>query len=219
MANETFEGLGADYENASICTSGEKPAELIPGAYILGLKTAHMETLDSGKRKLVLYFDICEGEYTGYYNALYEYEKKFDNQSEGKKAKWKGTLDIWMPDKKDGEELYKSSMSRFKAAITAINSSNPGKPEINPKVKFGSADFMNKIVGGAFGEVEWYFDGRSGWKTKCRWLADAGKVRDGKVTIPNKLQNKNRIKDEEEMDASPDMSDYEEIISDGDLPF
>lgn len=224
--NENFEGFGADfandYTNAQDYVPGEKPGALPPGAYVLEIKTAHMESTQSGKRYLALYFDIAEGECEGYYQAVWEYEKKYDKPEEGKKAKWKGVFKIWMPNKADGEDKYKSSMSRFKGAITAINNSNPTKPPINPAVSFGSADFMKKLVGGAFGEKEWEYEGRTGWKTECRWLADADKVREGKVNTPEKLPLKDKpapAANSNSNNGDGDLSDYAEIISDGGLPF
>lgn len=220
--NEIFEGFGADfatdYNNADVIVPGEKPGTLPPGAYVLEIKGAHMEQTMNGKKYLALYFDIAEGECAGYYQAMWEYEKKWDNPATGKKAKWKGIFKIWLPSKADGDEKYKSSMSRFKGCITAINQSNQTKPAIDPAVHFGSADFINKFVGGAFGEKEWEYNGKTGWKTECRWLADVEKVREGNINTPEKLPLKEKPAPAIS-NSSDDLSEYSDIISDGSLPF
>ena len=216
--NEIFGGFGADYDNASVNT-GNAPQKIEPGAYVLQIKTAHLETVGEGKKKIVLYFDIAEGDYAGYYAALYAYEKGFDNPEKGKKAKWKGTFDIWWPDREADDDKYKSAMSRLKAAITCINESNPTRPPINPAVSFGSADFINKYVGGAFGAVEWYWEGKTGWTTKCRWLAKLDDVRAGKVTTPEPKENENKTSVAAPATPEADLSGYKEIINDGDVPF
>ena len=219
--NENFNWLGAefanDYANADTIAPGEKPGALPPGAYVLEIKTAHMEQTRNDKKYLALYFDIAEGECAGYYQAMWEYEKKFDNPEKGKKAKWRGVFKIWMPCKDDGGEKYNSSMSRFKGCITAINTSNQTKPPINPAVSFGSADFIGKLVGGAFGEKEWEYDGRTGWKTECRWLADVEKVRDNKVKTPERLPLKDKPTTVESTNTDS-FAEYEQL-SDGDMPF
>jgi hypothetical protein len=216
-----FEGFGADfakdYDDAKAIAYGDKPGALPAGTYILEIKNAKMRDTQNGKRYLALLFDIAEGECEGYYHALFEYEKKFDSAEEDKKAKWKGIFKIWMPDKADGEEKYKSAMSRLKAAITAINTSNQTKPPITPANGWGEEDFKGKLVGGAFGEKEWEYLGRTGWKTECRWLADIEKVREGKVNTPEKLPLKS--KPETKKEDNEDLSGYSDIISENDLPF
>lgn len=215
MAN--FECFGADYDDAKAIAYGDKPGTLPAGAYVLKIKNAKMRDTKNGNRYLALLFDIAEGECEGYYRALFDYEKKFDSVEEDKKAKWKGIFRIWMPNKEDDVERYKSSMSRLKAAITAINNSNQTKPPINPAKGWGEEDFKDKLVGGAFGEVEWEYLGRTGWKTECRWLADIEKVREDKVNTPEKKPLKNKPQNIEE--ENDDLSGYKDIISEDDLPF
>lgn len=209
-----FEALGNVYETAEVsATSNAKPEEPKPGAYILLIKGAKKETTSDGKNKIVIGFDIAEGEYAGYYQALYSYESGFDKPEEGKKAKWKGTFDIWWPDKNDPAH-FNASVSRLKAAITCINNSNPTRPPINPAVGLNLADFKGRYVGGAFGKVEWYFNGNSGWKVKVRWLASVDDVRAEKVKTPPDKPNPNKPA----ITETVDISAYETIADDG-MPF
>lgn len=218
MNNETFAGFGEAYTNAH-AESGTKPEAIIPGAYVGKILSAHLEQTSKGKKYIRVYFDIAEGDFEGYYDALYKYASQYDKPEEGKKAKWGGVFDIWWPNPADGEDRFNSSMFRLKAAVACINNSNPTKPPINPAVGFGTADFIGKYIGLAMGSVEWEFAGRSGWKAKCRYFCNADDVREGKAKTPAPKPLNKGVPPVQPVQPSNVLAEYNDILSDGSLPF
>lgn len=222
---EFLEGIKG-YNDVEITEIGNKPKDIVPGAYVLKIKQAKIERYSASSIAIKLMFDIAEGEYKGYYDELYKYNK---SGQYAEQAKWKGTLKIWYPTESDDPENYKKSVANLKRAITAINDSNSGK-KIDPEKGINLDDFKNKIVGGAFGFVDWSMDGRTGTKCECRWLVSAEKARSGDVAIPkhkglkgaeplSETDNKQESTVSEPLQQGGDLGDFAEIISDGDIPF
>lgn len=212
--SEVFDGFGTDYETARASTGGGKPDGLLPGGYVLRIIGAKMNQTRSGKKKLDLAFDICEGIADGYYRQLHDYQLQFD-----KDAKWKGVFTLWWPDKNGDKELYERNLSAFKAAVTAINDSN--QQPIDVQHKFTSDDFRGKLVGGVFGEVEWEFNGSYGWRTECRWLRSVDAIRSEQFGgIPKRKPHPSHQNATPPANAAlGDISEFAEILSDSDIPF
>lgn len=219
---EFLEGIEG-YNDVEINT-GNKPKELIPGAYVLKITNAKVERFSASKAAIKVMFDIDEGEFKGYFGKLYEYNCSGQYKEQ---AKWKGVFNIWLPQSGVDEEQHKKDIASFKRAITAINDSNPQK--IDPSQRFSTDSFKGKKVGGAFGLVDWEWDGKSGTRCECRWLVGADRVRSGDVETPahKGLKGAAPVSATAPAQATSDntaseqltgMEDFE-VISDGDIPF
>lgn len=217
---EFLEGIEG-YNEVEITEIGSKPKDIEPGAYVLKIKAAKLEryTKNGGGMAIRLAFDIVEGEFSGYYQALYDYNK---SGQYAESAKWKGTFSIWVPVKKDDQEQYKKDVASFKRAITAINDSNPGKP-IDPSKKLSLDEFKGKLVGGAFGLVDWEYNGKEGTRCECRWLVGVDRVHAGSVDTPKHkgirgAEPKAYTAAASTGSAADDLS-VVEILSDDEVPF
>lgn len=220
---EFLEGIKG-YNEVEVTEPGNKPKEITPGAYVLKIAGAKLERYSADKIAIKLRFDIAEGEFKDYYKALYDYNKsgQFADQ-----AKWKGTFSIWYPTSNSDPEKYKREVSSFKRAITAINDSNNGK-KIDPENGISLDEFKGKMVGGAFGLVDWEYEGKEGTRCECRWLVRVERVKAGDVETP-KHKGVNGAAPKQESDHTAggsekpvetgDLSDFEEIISDSEIPF
>lgn len=213
---EFLEGIEG-YNDVEINT-GSKPKEPVPGGYVLKIISAKIARYSADSVAIKLAFDIDEGEYKGYYGKLYEYNK---SGKYAESAKWKGTFNIFYPTSSDPDKK-KQETSSFKRAITAFNDSN--KKQIDPSKRFSLDEFKGKLVGGAFGLTDWEWEGKSGTNCSCRWLVGVDHVRAGEVEIPkHKGVNGATPKAEDSANNASAQnsisSDFEEIISDGDIPF
>lgn len=221
---EFLEGIKG-YSEVDVTEIGSKPKEIVPGGYVLRIANAKTEHRDANTVIIKLMFDIEEGEYKGYYKALYDYNK---SGQYAEQAKWKGILNIWYPVDNGDPERFKKDVANFKRTITAINDSNPGKKAINPESKFSTDDFKGKLVGGAFGLVDWEYNGKSGTRCECRWFVGIDHIKAGDFQIPNHkpMKGKEPMSQTETAPATTNpapaqsiSNDFEEILSDGDIPF
>lgn len=214
---EFLEGI-EDFDEVEVQEHAEKPAEPVPGGYILKIIGAKLERYsNSNSVAIKIAFDIDEGDYKGYYKKLNDYNKSFDE-----KAKWKGTFNVWYPNKADEPDLYNKSMQNFKRAITAINDSNPTKIDVTKK--FSMDAFKGKKVGAAFGLSDWEYYGKTGTKCECRWFASVDRVKSGEMPIPKHKGLKGaapitQTAADDTANTDSVFGDFEEILSDGEVPF
>lgn len=186
-----------NYENTQVISTQER---LPAGGYVLKIMGVEIVTTDYGER-LVLSFDVAEGEYKDYYADNYR------NQT-GEDKRWKGNYRISIP-KDDGSEDDEKTKRRFKTNIALIEESNNGF-----HWDWDENKLKGKQVGGIFRNKEYCFNGKSGFFTECAWLTSVEKIRDGKFTVPaDKLLNASQKQAASFNPESPD------IISDEDLPF
>lgn len=213
---EFLEGIEG-YNEVEVTEFGDKPEDIKPGAYVLKIMNAKIERYSADSVAVKLAFDIAEGEFKGYFAKLYEYNK---SGQYAENAKWKGTFNIFYPTSSDPERK-KQQTSTFKRAITAINDSNTQK--IDPAKKFSLDAFKGKLVGAAFGTVDHEWNGNNWTRCECRWLVSVDKVRSGEVDTPKHKGLKGAATTTAQTEtASADSSlssDFEEIISDGEVPF
>jgi hypothetical protein len=142
---------------------------LPPGGYICRIIEAREEQTMTGKNKLVLVFDICEGERKEFY------KRRFDSDSR-KDKKWQGTYHQLTNDSNGA--AYANPF--LKGLIKAIEQSN------NFEFDWNINSFKGKIFGGVFGEEEYTKrDGTIGISVKCKYINAADKIRDGKFTVPS----------------------------------
>lgn len=95
-----------------------KDSKKLPkGAYICRIISAKVDQNEYGQR-LIIAFDIDEGEYAGFYQEKYD-----ANNNEDKK--WTGVIRLVLP-KEDGSEDDAWRVRQFNTAMVALEDSNPG---------------------------------------------------------------------------------------------
>lgn len=172
--------------------------EILPaGGYVCEIKSAKEETLSWGSR-LVIAFDVCEGEYAGFY------KRDFDNNTNENK-KWRGVYRVSIP-KDDGSEQDGWTKRTFGNFIWAIQESNSGYAW-----NWDEKTLKGKKLGIIIREEEWEIDGRTGWTTKAAGSISVDDCRSGKFRMLKPKPLKNRPVSEV---SAPDT-----VEDESDLPF
>ena len=154
-----------DYDNAAIAT-GQDSSQLPKGGYICKIVSCKAETVNN-KDRLVVAFDIAEGEYAGYY------KQKFDADTRAEK-KWRGTYRVFVQ-KNDG-----STNPFFKGFITSVEASNKGYI-----FNWDESTLNDKLFGGLF-SIEEYIGSDLNVRstTRCNMAVSTETVKLGKYTLP-----------------------------------
>lgn len=156
-----------DYDQAKKEAQQTASAKLPAGAYVCKIKEVRYESSDNGDR-IVLAFDITEGEYKDFFQKQFE-----ANTNEDKK--WKGRVNIFVP-KDDGSDLDKGTKRSFAGWIDSFEKSNNGF-----LWDWDEKKLKGKTIGIVFGETGTIIDGKEVVYTEARFGVDAQKVRDGKA--------------------------------------
>lgn len=191
----------SNYDDVQAYTDFEK---LPNGAYEVKIKKTKVTTYKSKSsgeeyQKLEIAFDICAGDWAGYY------QKDLDNQQQEDK-RWKGVLRLTVP-QDDGSERDEVTKRIFKAAMIAIEDSNPGY-----HWDWNEAGLAGKVVGMLTRWEEWAYNGKTGWTARPFKFTDIAKVREGDVKLP-----KDKPLPEDQKPFVPDVSAEDE--NEEDLPF
>ena len=199
-----------DYETTQTITGSR---QLPVGAYICTILKAEEKVYNTSKggewHKLEISFDIAEGENKGFYAADYRAQT-------GEDKKWKGVIRLNVPND-DGSEMDAWNKRSFKTNMQAIEESNSGY-----HWDWNEAQLKNKTVGIVFRSEEWEYNGKSGWRTAAFKFIPAADVKSGNFKIPDPKPLKGKASAPQpavNASALPDMSDFEDIISDAPLPF
>lgn len=194
-----FEGYKAEKAQAG---TDALPA----GAYIAQIKAAEVCEYSWGD-VLLISFDIAEGEFKGHFAKRW---KNDAGSSYGQR--WKGTFRLNIPSAKS---KYPDSDKRaFGNAMWAIEQSNRGyswdwKEEL----------LKGKRVGVLFRNREWEMNGQTGWTTECCTLLSVQDVRDGNFSMPKDKPLKAKEQAQQTQAPAKAIQDFDDIISDGELPF
>ncbi len=184
------------YEQAKTIVEQER---LPAGGYVVIIKNAEEVSGQHGSR-LVISFDILEGDFKDYFATNYRNQTMEDK-------KWKGVLSMFVP-VGDGSDKDNMTMSIFKTNILAIEESNPGY-----HWDWNEAGLKGKIVGARFRNKEYNYNGHQGMFTECFDFKPAEVIRGGKFKIPkDKLLPKSSV-------PSFNPADFTEIGNESDLPF
>lgn len=161
----------------------ENTFTLPAGGYVAGIVDARVESTDNGE-KLVLSFDILEGEFTGFFQNQYD-NRSFEDQ------KWKGNFRLWVPEK--SHKFFESERKAFNNSMFAFEASNPGY-----HWNWDENGLKGKLVGVIFRDREWEYNGKTGMTTECFSLASVEDIRTGnfKVPKPRMLKKKEEAADE-----------------------
>jgi hypothetical protein len=174
-----------------------KPNVALPaGGYVAKILKAEEVTFDWGNR-LVISFDIAEGEHKDHFKANY-------NNQNGEDKRWKGVYRLTIP-KDDGSEKDEWSKRSFNNAMGAIEESNAGY-----HWDWNEAGLKGKVVGVLFRNKEWEFNGRTGWTTECCTMTDVDTIRNNKFSVPK----------DKPLKSNQAKGSYTEIdVEDDELPF
>lgn len=168
--------LPSDYNQAS-AYDGSGGARLAPGGYIckiVGARCEKVNTNNGPAQKFVLAYDIAEGEFAGYFDALFKRAKEQD----ANKAKWRGTYDCFLLTKENTTNPY------FKGLLTCIDKSNePFQCVVGGQLN--EANLKGKLVGLLFREEEYIgSDGKKHSVTKACAARSVQTIREGNFEIP-----------------------------------
>lgn len=156
------------YQEAQPYTQQER---LPVGGYVIEIKNVEYKENDWGDT-IILFFDIAEGEYKGFYAQNYKNQTSEDK-------KWKGTYRLPVP-KDDGSEQDEWRMRRFKTVMDAFEDSNRGY-----RWHWEEQTLKGKTVGALFNNKEYDFKGRHGFFTNCHSLINVERIRNGDFKIPD----------------------------------
>lgn len=217
-----------DYDSIQVFEGG---ASIEPGGYELQIINTKVEKFDNCEI-LKVAFDIINNEkYAGFYSTQFKAAK-----ATNKDAKWKGIFDVFIP-KDDGSEKDDYTKKSFKRFITSVERSNEGYVW-----DWNELSLKGKMFGGVFGREE--FETKEGdykFATKCRFPRSIESIRTENFTIPeDKLLDKKKNEDPytaslasmgsafqtpDQLAAGSDpmsygnLSEFEEILGDGEVPF
>lgn len=219
----------AGYDDIQIFEGG---ASIEPGGYelqIIGAKVEQYTSKATGATGEILKvaFDIVNNEqYAGFYSTRFKAAKATDPN-----AKWGGVFDVFIP-KDDGSENDAKTKQSFKRFITSVEKSNEGYAW-----DWNELSLKGKMFGGVFGREEFETkEGERKFATKCRFPRSIESIRTGNFKIPDDklLKNKSNapytasLADMGNAYQTPDqlatmsydnLSDFEVILSDRDVPF
>ena len=157
----------------SVSTSEPLPA----GGYVAKILNAKVEEYSWGE-KLVISFDIAEGEYKDFFSKQY-------NENTREDKKWKGNFRLTVPN--EGNQYFDSQKRTFGNAIWAIEDSNSGY-----HWDWNESALKGKTVGVLFRNYEYDVDGRQGWSTECCTFVSVEDVRTGNFKHPKDKPLRNK---------------------------
>ena len=142
------------------------------GGYVLKILDAQ-ETApyQDGCTRLVVSFDVAEGEQKDFYRDQYASQT-------GEDKKWKGTYRISVPCD-DGSDQDTRRRRNFTSFIVAVEDSNAGY-----HWDWNEKGLKGKLFGGVFNNKEWEMNGRTGFFTNLARITTAEKIRNHDFEIP-----------------------------------
>lgn len=165
----------ADFETAKkeAESMGNSIPKLPVGAYVLKVQNVRYDSGVEGRSdKIVLMYDIEEGEQKGYF------KKRFEATTDENK-KWKGVFTIYVP-KEDGSDS-EYAKKNFARVINHFEASNKGF-----NWAWNEQELKGKYIGGVFGEVQKVIEGTERCWVEMRWTDTVENVKEGKCNIPDK---------------------------------
>ena len=204
----------SDYDDIQVFEGG---AQLEPGGYELKIINAKVEQFTNCEILKVAFDIINNDKYAGFYSTRFKSAK-----AQNADAKWGGVFDVFIP-KDDGTENDGYTKQAFKRFITSVERSNGGYTW-----NWDENSLKGKMFGGVFGREQFETkEGELKFAVKCRFPRSIESIRTGDFKIPDDKLKKNAA-NTQQLSGMPQqfvaqdnsvLADYEEILSDGDLPF
>jgi len=164
-----FSGYDAAREKANFSGSAKLPV----GGYVVKIQDVRYEEGQNGNSdRIVLAYDIAEGEYQGFFKNQFE-----ENTQEDKK--WKGRALIYVP-KDDGTEQDEWTKTAFARWTNAFEDSNK-----DYVWDWDEKKWKGKMIGLIYGEVGTAIEGKPIEYTECRFPESVENIRSGNYKIPN----------------------------------
>lgn len=191
------------YENVSQTLPGDF-AKLPPGGYICRILHSEITLSKSGKSMLVLFVDIDEGKFKGFFRNAVNRAKSFSAQ-----IKW------------DNSAIYRQLVfgndgnvsSFFKGLLTAFKLSNPDSFTFNPH-SFDEQALRNLLIGFVFAEEEYYKrDGTVATRSVIKFPKTTDDIREKNFSVPDlkKVSPQNTNYSQDDFAGTP--------VDSSDLPF
>lgn len=169
----------SDYNEVSgFGQSDFKP--LKKGGYICRIIMAEETQSSTGKPMLHIGFDICEGEYTDYFNDIYKARKKANTDPQ-KTIKWpfEGQKWIMLNDYNDPNKTSR----QFKGFCTAVEDSGTEIWNLNGELVLEK--LKGAEVGIVFQNVESEYNGESRWRAEPWGFRSIVSIANGDYFIPD----------------------------------
>ena len=168
-----FKGYEEARKNANFAGSSKLPV----GGYVAKIQDVkYEEGKDGNSDRIMLAYDIEEGDYAGFFKKQYE-----ENTNEDKK--WKGKTAIYVP-RDDGSEKDEWTQNTFAKWTAAFEESNDGY-----KWDWQEKKWKGLLIGVVYGEVGTVIDGKEIVYTECRFPVSVKKVRDNDCPVPRFKKN------------------------------
>lgn len=147
---------------------------LPPGGYICRIKKAEEQFTRTNKQMLVLYVDIAEGEYQGYFQRIYD-------ANTNKDKKWpNGGIYRQLTEGK--------SMDFFKGMVTCVEKSNPGYVGFDEHGELDERKLAGKMVGCVYGREQYEKDNKElAFATKIMQIRSVEAIKAGVEPPADKL--------------------------------
>lgn len=181
------------------------PVEKLPaGAYICQIMNVEEQTNDYGT-KLILAFDITEGDFKDFY------KKQYNSQTQEDK-KWKGNFRLACADEDAKEDDWRLRM--FKSSIHKFEDSNKGF-----HWDWDERKLKGLKIGILVRDKEYDYEGRRGFWSEPFALITVDDVKDGNFSMPKTKfldeYNENNVS----APAGDGFMNIPDNIDDGGLPF
>ena len=188
------------YDEAQAITGDYQ--SLPSGGYICRIKRASEQVTRNGKQMLVLAVDIAEGDYTGYFQKIFD-------ANANKDKKW--------PNGSTYRQLTEGkSMDFFKGMVTCIEKSNPGYVGFDANDNLDEGQLSGKLIGCVFGREQYPKDnGGLAFATKIVQIRSVEAIKAGVEPPEDKL-----LSPQQTSKSSGSMGLGTEIdFDDDDVPF
>lgn len=174
---------------------------LTAGGYICIVYSAKQEeSKTSGKKMLVINFDIADGEFKNFY--LNKYKNAPRNEQNPVEPKWQGKYYIVLEG--DGYE------GRLKAFTTSIEESNAGYIW-----DWNEENLKGKLFGGIFREEEYIYNGEVRCNAKLWQVRSTKTIKDGEFEIPRKKE----VPEDAKESLNAPFDSFANDATNDDLPF
>ena len=205
-----WNNLAKDYEKISP-SSANNFTTLPTDAYACEIKGVTLKETSSHKEYIEMMLEITKGEYKDFFTKDYKAQKDDGNKF------WRGCFNLFIPE--DGAEDWK--VNQFLQSLKSIDVSNPGYT-----FDGNEQSLKGKKICALFRKEEYPKDGKIKSVVKAFKIVPIEDLEKGKIgEIKDKLLDASeKAKYSNTSSSAPAQSiaipsDFEEVISDGDLPF